>query len=65
MTKRLREAVKKEKAQFKEGEKNGCSTITTLPHISSPLITQDFLAKHNTFVPQPPYSPHLAPTEFF
>ena len=31
----------------------------------SSLLVRDFLAKNNTIMPQPPYSPDLAPCDFF
>ena len=53
----------KEKAQLQEGRK-WMLHHKRLPNIHSPLITRDFLVKHNTHVPQPPYSPHLAQKTF-
>jgi hypothetical protein len=43
------------------GRIDGCSNMTTRPHIH-----RSFLAKHATTVlPQPTYSPDLAPADFF
>ena len=44
---------------------DGCSNMTMRPHIHRSFI-RDFLAKHAMNVlPQPPYSPDLAPANFF
>ena len=47
------------------GRIDGCTNMTTRPHIHCSLSVTS-LAKHATTVlPQPPYSPDLAPADFF
>ena len=62
--KRLREAVRRKRAEA------WTNNTWMLHHDSAPghasLLIREFLTKHQTtVVPQPPYSPDLAPAEFF
>jgi transposase len=61
---RLREAVRKKRPDAWR-EKRWMLQHDNAPSYSSFLV-RDFLAKHETTVlPQPPYSPDLAPADFF
>ena len=61
---RLREAVRRKRPEFWENQ------TWMLHHDNAPahasLLICSYLAKHQTsVVPHPPYSPDLAPVEFF
>ena len=43
---------------------HGCSTMTNAPAHAA-LLTRRFLTDNMTPVPHPPYSPDLAPSDFF
>ena len=61
---RLREAIRKKRPELRK------NNSWILHHDNAPahslLLVRDFLAKTNTTVmPQPPYSPDLAPSDLF
>ena len=61
---RLREAVRKKRTHAWRENRWMLQHDNALSH--SLFLVRDFLAKHTTTVlPQPPYSPDLAPAEFF
>jgi hypothetical protein len=47
-----------------DGRIDGCSNMTTRPHIHRSLSVTSW-PNTTTFLPQPPYSPDLAPADFF
>jgi histone-lysine N-methyltransferase SETMAR len=62
--KSLREAVRKKKALFMKGKKWMLHNENAWAHAS--LLMREILDKNeSTVVPQPPYSPDLAPADFF
>jgi transposase len=62
--KRLRESIRRKRPQL--WRNNSWILHHEIAPVHLSLLIRDFLAKHETTVlPQPPYSPDLAPADFF
>ena len=60
----LRDAMRRKRSDWLENQTWMLHRDNALAHAS--LLIRSYLAKHQTsFVPHPPYSPDLAPADFF